>query len=640
MSNNEIVWLILILPLVAFFINGFITLFTNYKNSKFSGYLNVSSIGISFILSLYLAIVGLDKNFDYQSASFQWISFGIFEITMAIMLDELTLIMISVVTAISFLIQIYSLSYMEHDDGYSRYFSYMGLFTTSMLGLVTARNLIQLFIFWELVGATSYLLIGFWYKKQSAIKAAKKAFLMTRVGDFGLIAGILLLAKQGSQYLDITQFYLGIQSGFFSESLIFIIGILIVIGAIGKSAQFPLHNWLPDAMEGPTPVSALLHSATMVTAGVFIIGRIYPAIAYSENLGLIISYVGAFTLIFAASMAIVSNDIKKVLAYSSISQLGYMFLALGVGSYGAAFLHLFAHAWFKALLFLGAGSVGHAVHTFDMNLMGGMKNKMKKTYLTMLIGTISLIGIFPLSGFWSKDEILIGVKSESLLLLIIALVGVVMTAFYMTRMMAMTFFGEFKGGHDNISYDELHESPSLMTFPMIILSIPSVIIGVIFSSPIDLIFIEKHAMVSFLDHNKLVFPNYEYHEFKFDFAIASISSILAIIGISFSILNFKKYRLNIKSLNKLISNKYYLDYLYENLITEKLFYKYFSKIFSVIEEKFIDNFSYKLTASLKWISNKISISQNGQLQLQSITFIVGFLIILISYLVYLGIGVS
>ena len=215
MTNNEIVWLILILPFVAFLINGFIALFTNYKNSKFSGYLNVASIWISFILSLYLAIIGLDKNFDYQSASFQWISFGIFEITMAIMLDELTLIMISVVTAISFLIQIYSLSYMEHDDGYSRYFSYMGLFTTSMLGLVTARNLIQLFIFWELVGATSYLLIGFWYKKQSAIKAAKKAFLMTRVGDFGLITGILLIAKEGSQYLDITQLYLGVQNGLF-----------------------------------------------------------------------------------------------------------------------------------------------------------------------------------------------------------------------------------------------------------------------------------------------------------------------------------------------------------------------------------------------------------------------------------------
>jgi len=638
MSNNEVVWVILIIPFIAFLINGFITLFTDFKNNKFSGYLNVSSIGISFILSIYLAIVGLDKNFDYQSASFQWISFGLFEITMAIMLDELTLIMISVVTAISFLIQLYSLSYMDHDDGYSRYFSYMGLFTTAMLGLVTARNLIQLFIFWELVGATSYLLIGFWYKKQSAIKAAKKAFLMTRIGDFGLIAGVLLIAKQGSQYLDITQLYLGVQSGMFSKELVFIIGILIVIGAIGKSAQFPLHNWLPDAMEGPTPVSALLHSATMVTAGVFIIGRIYPVIEYSENLGLIISYVGAFTLIFAASMAIVSNDIKKVLAYSSISQLGYMFLALGVGSYGAAFLHLFAHAWFKALLFLGAGSVGHAVHTFDMNLMGGMRKKMKKTYITMMLGTVSLIGIFPLSGFWSKDEILIGVKSESYLLLIVAMVGVVMTAFYMTRMMAKTFFGDFKGGHDNIKYDDLHESPNLMTYPMIILAIPSVIIGFIFSSPIDLGFIEKHAMVSFLDHNKLIFPNYDYHEIKFDVMIASVSSFLAIFGIAMSILNFKKYKFNNSFLNKLLTNKYYLDYLYETLITEKLFYKYFSKIFSVLEAKIIDNFSYKLTSTLKWMSNKISISQNGQVQLQSITFIGGLLIILVSYLVYVGMG--
>ena len=638
MSNNEIVWLILILPFIAFLINGVITLFTNFKNSPFSGYLNVASIGISLILSLYLAIVGLDKNFDYQTASFQWISFGLFEVTMAIMLDELTLIMITVVTAISFLIQIYSLSYMKDDDGYSRYFSYMGLFTTAMLGLVTSRNLIQLFIFWELVGATSYLLIGFWYKKQSAIKAAKKAFLMTRVGDFGLIAGILFIAKEGSQYLDITQLYLGVQNGLFTENLIFLVGLLIVIGAIGKSAQFPLHNWLPDAMEGPTPVSALLHSATMVTAGVFIIGRVYPLIEYSESLSQLISYVGAFTLIFAASMAIVSNDIKKVLAYSSISQLGYMFLALGVGSYGAAFLHLFAHAWFKALLFLGAGSIGHAVHTFDMNLMGGLRHKMKITYFTMLLGTISLIGIFPLSGFWSKDEILIGVKSESNILLLVALVGVVMTAFYMTRMMAKTFFGDFKGGHDNIKQEDLHESPNLITYPMIALAIPSVFIGFIFSSPIDLGFIEKHSMVSFLDHNKLVFPNYEYHSIKFDFMIASVSSLLAFIGIAFSILNFRKFKLNIKPLNKLISNKYYLDYLYETLITEKLFYKYFSNLFSYIEKNIVDNFSYKLTSSLKWMANKISISQNGQLQLQSITFIGGLLIILIPYLIYLGLG--
>ena len=263
---------------------------------------------------------------------------------------------------------------------------------------------------------------------------------------------------------------------------------------------------------------------------------------------------------------------------------------------------------------------------------------MKITYSTMLLGTISLIGIFPLSGFWSKDEILIGVKSDSNILLLIALAGVVMTAFYMTRMMIKTFFGDFKGGHDNIKQEDLHESPNLITYPMIALAIPSVFIGFIFSSPIDLGFIEKHSMVSFLDHNKLVFPNYEYHSIKFDFMIASVSSLLAFIGIALSILNFRKFKLNIKPLNKLISNKYYLDYLYETLITEKLFYKYFSNLFSYIEKNIVDNFSYKLTSSLKWMANKISISQNGQLQLQSITFIGGLLIILIPYLIYLGLG--
>jgi len=227
MSSNEIVWLILIIPFIAFLINGIITLFTNFKNSPFSGYLNVASIGISLILSLYLVIIGLDKDFDYQTASFQWISFGLFEITMGILLDPLTLIMITVVTGISFLIQIYSLAYMEHDDGYSRYFTYMALFTTSMLGLVFSKNLIQMFIFWELVGATSYLLIGFWFKKQSAIKAAKKAFLMTRIGDFGLIIGILLIAKKGSQYLDITQFYLAVQNGIFTAEILLLIGLLL-----------------------------------------------------------------------------------------------------------------------------------------------------------------------------------------------------------------------------------------------------------------------------------------------------------------------------------------------------------------------------------------------------------------------------
>ena len=245
--------------------------------------------------------------------------------------------------------------------------------------------------------------------------------------------------------------YIAVQNGIFTTEILTLIGLLVVIGAIGKSAQFPLHNWLPDAMEGPTPVSALLHSATMVTAGVFLIARMFPLISAIEIVSSTVAYIGGFTLIFASTMALVSNDIKRVLAYSSISQLGYMFLALGTGAYGAAILHLFTHAWFKALLFLGAGSVGHAVHTFDMTKMGGLKDHMKITYWTMMLSAISLIGIFPFSGFWSKDEVLLGVSKDSNILFLMGLFGVILTGFYMPRMMLMTFFGDFKGGESGLS---------------------------------------------------------------------------------------------------------------------------------------------------------------------------------------------
>ena len=634
MTSNELVWLVFFLPLVAFLVNGLLFTLFSSRFYKLTGIINVITIGISFALSLILVFRGTGPTLDYQSGSFQWMSFGLFEITMGVLLDQLTIIMISVVTAISFLIQIYSISYMEHDEGYARYFTYMALFTTSMLGLVFSRNLIQLFIFWELVGAASYLLIGFWFTKQSAIKAAKKAFLMTRVGDFGLIIGILLIAKEGSQYLDITVLYMAIHNGgIFSEELLTIVGLLVLVGAIGKSAQFPLHSWLPDAMEGPTPVSALLHSATMVTAGVFLIGRMFPVISSVELVSNVIAYIGGFTLIFAATMAIVSNDIKKVLAYSSISQLGYMFLALGVGAYGAAFFHLFTHAWFKALLFLGAGSVGHSVHTFDMNKMGGLRVHMKITYWFMMFGAISLIGIFPLSGFWSKDEILIGIQdSGSNSLLIVALIGVVMTAYYMTRMITMTFFGEYKGGDSGELDKEPHESPKLMLLPMFALVITSIFIGFILSSPVDLGLIDKHAFISFLDHNKLVFPDYHHHEASFNFPLAIISSILAVLGISIAILNNLKVKANFKILRKIIDNKYYIDYLYENVLVSLLFYSKFAKFLQAFEKNFIDRANYNLTVFLNWFSNKLAVSQNGQLQLQSFTFVLGLVVAISSYI--------
>ena len=638
MTPNEIVWIIFCLPLGVFLINGiFFTLVPN-KFYKTSGILNSAAIGVSFLLTLFLVFRGLDVQLDHQSGSFQWMSFGVFEITMGVMLDQLTLVMISVVTGISFFIQIYSLAYMDHDEGYARYFTYMALFTASMLGLVFSKNLVQLFIFWELVGVTSYLLIGFWFTKQSAIKAAKKAFLMTRIGDFGLILAILFVARHGSQYLDITQLYLGIQSGVFSNEMLTIIGLLMVAGAIGKSAQFPLHNWLPDAMEGPTPVSALLHSATMVTAGVFLIGRMFPLISAVELVSTTVAFVGAFTLIFAATMALVSNDIKRVLAYSSISQLGYMFLALGVGAYSAAFFHLFTHAWFKALLFLGAGSVSHAVNTFDMTKMGGLRYRMRGTFWTMVIASVSLVGIFPFSGFWSKDEILLGAMTSNSLLFIVGLVGVILTAFYMTRMMIMTFFGDYKGGGSGEKEKSPQDSPPMMLIPMISFAIPSVLIGFILSSPFDLGFIEKHAFLSFLNHNELVFPVYYDHEVKFNFLLAIGSTLLGLFGVFFAVINHHKFKINLQSLRIILEKKYYLDYLYENLIVENLFYSKFIKVLDIVERRGVDKVNHYLSYSLRWISNRFAITQNGQLQLQSLTFVTGLLLVIAGYMIWILAG--
>ena len=373
---------IVFLPLVGAIAAG---LFSLRKLDGAAVTVSIAGVCLSFILSCFafgtIALGGEQATIDVA----RWIGSGSFQAHWTLRFDTLTAVMLIVVTGVSSCVHIYSVGYMHNDKSIARFMAYLSLFTFAMLMLVSADNLVQLFFGWEGVGVASYLLIGFWHHKETAHTAAMKAFVVNRVGDFGFVLGILaIFALTGSVSFDAifgsVSSYQPATISIFGLQLpaLEVVSVLLFIGAMGKSAQLGLHTWLPDAMEGPTPVSALLHSATMVTAGVFIIGRIYPAISYSENLGLIISYVGAFTLIFAASMAIVSNDIKKVLAYSSISQLGYMFLALGVGSYGAAFLHLFAHAWFKALLFLGAGSVGHAVHTFDMNLMGGMRSKMKK----------------------------------------------------------------------------------------------------------------------------------------------------------------------------------------------------------------------------------------------------------------------
>jgi NADH-quinone oxidoreductase subunit L len=413
MVNEQILWAIFLIPIAAFLCIGLVIRPFFNRYSFISGPIAIIAIGISFILSLIVFNeIILRNNPDLIFDPKTWLEIGNFKLTIGILLDPLTAIMLVAVTGVSLMVQIYSTGYMKapvvsshgtsHNDTknysaaqelgqpvYARYFAYMSLFTASMLGLVMASNIIQLFVFWELVGLCSYLLIGFWFQRPAAAAAAKKAFIVTRVGDFGLLLAIMYLfaktmgIESDANYLEIATInnYLPDAVGTLTLTLI---TIGIFIGAVGKSGQFPLHTWLPDAMEGPTPVSALIHAATMVTAGVFLVGRFFPIFEESSSTMSIVAVIGGITALFAATMALVSNDIKRVLAYSTISQLGYMMMSLGIGAYAAAIFHLFTHAFFKALLFLGSGSINHATGTFDMRFMGGLRKKMPVTYFTFL----------------------------------------------------------------------------------------------------------------------------------------------------------------------------------------------------------------------------------------------------------------
>ncbi|MCH8815854.1 MAG: NADH-quinone oxidoreductase subunit L, partial [Chloroflexi bacterium] len=375
-------------------------------NPRFSGYVTILAIGTAFLLSLWaldtaIAADGHRTGFDAH----EWVFVDPLRIDIGITLDGLSGIMLVIVTGVSLLVQIYSQEYMRGDEGYNRYFAFMSLFTASMLGLVIASSILQIFVFWELVGVSSYLLIGFWFFKDAARRAATKAFVVTRIGDLGFLIAILIIWSETGE-LNVPVIHELAAAGAIGSTTLTWFALGIFAGAAGKSAQFPLHVWLPDAMEGPTPVSALIHAATMVVAGVYLVARFFPVFAASDDAIVTVAAIGSITAIIAALLGIVATDIKRVLAYSTISQLGYMMMGLGVGGLVAVMFHLFTHAFFKALLFLGAGSVNHATGTFDMRKMGGLRTAMPITFATMTIGSLALVGIFPLAGFWSKDEIL------------------------------------------------------------------------------------------------------------------------------------------------------------------------------------------------------------------------------------------
>ncbi|MCC6443931.1 MAG: NADH-quinone oxidoreductase subunit L [Armatimonadetes bacterium] len=482
--------LIPLLPFLGAAANG---LFGRYLPKKLTGVIACATVALSFVISLYWFMINqqMEERVWPVLSNIPWISVGAFQVDIGFYIDPLALIMALVVTGVGFLIHVYSMGYMEHDPGYPRYFAYLNLFVGFMLTLVLANNFLLMFVGWEGVGLCSYLLIGFWFEKHSAARAGNKAFIVNRIGDFCFLLGIMtIFAVFGSLeyqkvFGTVKLLAEGNPSGAtlsglpYAGMVVGLIPLLLFLGATGKSAQIPLYVWLPDAMEGPTPVSALIHAATMVTAGVYMIARCHVLYEAAPDILALVAVVGALTAIFAATIAMVQNDIKRVLAYSTISQLGYMFLACGVGAFGAAVFHLMTHAFFKALLFLGSGSVIHAIGgEQDMRKMGGLKDHLKTTKTVFWIGTLAISGIPPLSGFFSKDEILSSafIKGEYLLWGI-AIITALMTAFYMGRLMYKTFYREFRG--DEEAQHHLHESPEMMLVPLRLLAVLSVIGGLV-----------------------------------------------------------------------------------------------------------------------------------------------------------------
>ncbi|MBA31911.1 MAG: NADH-quinone oxidoreductase subunit L [Chloroflexi bacterium] len=661
MNYELLSYLVILFPLLSFVINGVIIRNFFDSASIYAGYTTIFSILISFIISIIILVKIISSSEQFLFEPINWISISHLYISFGILLDNLTIVMMVVITSVSLLVQIYGLSYMHSDKSITRYYTFMSLFTASMLGLVLSKNIVQLFVFWELVGVSSYLLIGFWMNRPSAANAAKKAFIMTRFGDFGFLFGILYLFSINPSYLDINTLYNAISNGEISTYSATVVSAGLLIGAIGKSAQFPLHTWLPDAMEGPTSVSALIHSATMVTAGVFLIARFFPLFDLS-NVMIFLALLGGITSVFAASMGLVADDIKKVLAYSTISQLGYMMFALGIGAYAPAIFHLFTHAFFKACLFLGAGSIHHASGTFNMKFMGGMRKIMPVTYIAMIISSLSLAGIFPLSGFWSKDEILAHAAHQEnflgYIVLFLGLIAAFLTAFYMFRVIFLVFHGEWKGGgeaekkellennqeiHPTIVKSHLEESPNFMIYPMIILGGLAIIVGFIVNPLIDLFIVEKHAFAHFITDNYHVFQGDKEKIYKaggspkFDVVIALLSSLIAIgaiwlayvIYIKQNNLSFQKY-LSKGIIYRVLKNKYYLDYLYEDIIIRKLFYKNLSVFLRWIDEN-IDNINVQITNIVSRLSRSILFLQNGQTQVYVYGMFIGILSLLIIF---------
>jgi NAD(P)H-quinone oxidoreductase subunit 5 len=598
-------WLIPVFPLAGAMLVGLglisLNKFTNGLR-EINAVLIISLIGAAMVMSFAILASQFQGHPTYNY-SFEWASAGNFHLSMGYTIDHLTSLMLVIVTTVAMLVMIYTHGYMSHDPGYVRFYAYLSLFSSSMLGLIISPNLVQVYIFWELVGMCSYLLIGFWYDRKGAADACQKAFVTNRVGDFGLLLGMLgLYWATGSFDFQIMGDRLQelVASGAISGGLAGLLAILVFMGPVAKSAQFPLHVWLPDAMEGPTPISALIHAATMVAAGVFLIARMYPVFEQIPTAMNTIAWTGATTAFLGASIAITQNDIKKGLAYSTMSQLGYMVMAMGVGAYSAGLFHLMTHAYFKAMMFLGSGSVIHGMEEVvghnpalaqDMRLMGGLRKHMPITAGTFFIGTLAISGIPPFAGFWSKDEILGATYASNPLLWVVGFATAGITAFYMFRMYFSTFEGSFRGNDQKIqqqllaaarpsgvdahdSHDDAHashhaanphESPWSMTLPLVILAVPSALIGLV-GTPFNNYF---EAFISAPGH-----VAEHAHEFDLnEFLIMAGSSVgIGLIGITLASLMYLSRKIDpsaiaskIPTLYNLSLNKWYIDDIYNSI---------------------------------------------------------------------------
>lgn len=541
---SQMAWIIAALPLAAFVLIAA----GIRRNEAASAALTIVAIGTATVLSV--AVFFEVNSGVLAEQSVEWLAVsGRAGLSLGFQVDPLTATMLVVVTSVSLLIQIYSLGYMQGDAGFSRYFAAMALFTFSMLGLVLANNLLAIYVFWELVGLCSYLLIGHWHERPEAAAAAKKAFIVTRFGDFGFLLGILFLYWHTGT-LDLRGLEEAVATGHLPSTALTVGMLLVFCGAVGKSAQFPLHVWLPDAMEGPTPVSALIHAATMVAAGVYLMARTFPLLEHAPVAMMTVAGVGGFTAIFAATMGLVANDIKRVLAYSTVSQLGYMMLAIGLGAMAAGMFHLVNHAFFKALLFLCAGSVIHLMETNDMFAMGGLRRHRPLTFFAATIAALSLAGIAPLSGFWSKDEILVAATAVPILF-VAALATVFVTATYMFRLIFLTFTGAPRGHLAD------HPEPASMALVLAILVVPSALSGLI-GGPIL-----GNSFATFLEGGHAQAP-------RVDVGIAALSTAVALGGIVVAWALYGGGRLEpaarlsaqFRPAYEVLINRYYMDHFY------------------------------------------------------------------------------